>query len=40
MNFKGVFGVAPMFLNLIGLVAVVLYLGIAVYSLRGASDGF
>lgn len=40
VNFKGVFGVAPMFLNLIGLLAVVLYLVISVISLRGAGDGF
>ena len=39
LNFKGVFGVAPMFLNLIGLVAVALYLVIAVISLRRAGDG-
>jgi tetratricopeptide (TPR) repeat protein len=39
VNFKGVFGVAPMFLNLIGLLAAVLYLVIAVVSLKEASDG-
>jgi hypothetical protein len=40
MNFKGVFGAVPMFLNLIGLAAIALYLGITAYSLKGNSDGF
>jgi DNA-directed RNA polymerase subunit RPC12/RpoP len=39
VNFRGVFGVAPMFLSLIGLVAVVLYLAVAAYSLKEAGDG-
>ncbi len=39
-NFRGVFGTAPMFLNLIGLAALLLYLVIAAISLRaGGSDG-
>jgi tetratricopeptide (TPR) repeat protein len=40
LNFKGVFGTVPMFLNLIGLAAVVLYLAIAIYALKGNPDGF
>jgi hypothetical protein len=40
LNFKGVFGTVPMFLNLIGLAAVVLYLAIAIYALQGNPDGF
>jgi tetratricopeptide (TPR) repeat protein len=40
LNFKGVFGTVPMFLNLIGLAAVVLYLAVAIYSLQGNPDGF
>ncbi len=40
LNFKDVFGSVPMFLNLIGLAAIVLYLAITVYSLKGNPDGF
>jgi tetratricopeptide (TPR) repeat protein len=40
LNFKGVFGTVPMFLNLIGLAAVVLYLAVAIYALQGNPDGF
>ena len=40
LNFKGIFGSVPMFLNLIGLAAIVLYLAITVYSLKGNPDGF
>lgn len=40
LNFKSVFGTVPMFLNLIGIVAAVLYLAIAIYSLQGNPDGF
>ncbi len=39
LNFKGVFGTVPMFLNLAGLAAVLLYLGIAVYVQREGPDG-
>jgi len=39
LNFKGVFGTAPMFLNLAGLAALLLYLGIAVYVQREGPDG-
>ena len=39
-NFRGVFGTAPMFLNLVGLAALALYLVIAALTLRaGGSDG-
>jgi hypothetical protein len=38
--FKNIFGVIPMFLNIIGIAAVVFYLGINAYSLRGQHDGF
>ena len=40
LNFSGVFGAVPMFLNLIGLAAIVLYLAIAIYTLKGNPDGF
>jgi tetratricopeptide (TPR) repeat protein len=40
LNFKGVFGTVPMFLNLIGLAAVVFYLAVAVVALKGNPDGF
>ena len=40
LNFKGIFGAVPMFLNLIGTAAVLLYLAINVYSLKGHPDGF
>ncbi len=39
MNFKSLFGAIPMFLNLIGLAAVVLYLAINAYSLREDHHG-
>jgi tetratricopeptide (TPR) repeat protein len=40
LNFKGVFGAVPMFLNIIGLAAIVLYLAVTAYSLKGNPDGF
>jgi len=40
LAFKGIFGTIPMFLNIIGLLAFILYLGIAVYALRGDHHGF
>jgi tetratricopeptide (TPR) repeat protein len=40
LNFKNIFGAVPMFLNLIGIAAVILYLAINVYSLKGYADGF
>ncbi|MBN2346202.1 MAG: hypothetical protein JXO51_07400 [Candidatus Aminicenantes bacterium] len=39
LNFKGVFGAAPMFLNLVGLTAALLYLAINLYALKGDQDG-
>jgi tetratricopeptide (TPR) repeat protein len=38
-NFKGSFGAVPMFLNLAGIAAVLLYVAINVYSLRRFTDG-
>ncbi len=40
LNFKSIFGAVPMFLNLIGAAAALLYLAINVYSLQGYADGF
>ncbi|MDD8012120.1 MAG: hypothetical protein PHX05_01420 [Acidobacteriota bacterium] len=40
LNFKGVFGAVPMFINLLGIAAVVLYVAVNAYSLKGYSDGF
>jgi len=40
LAFKGLFGVIPMFINVIGLLAVLLYLAINAYSLRGDDHGF
>jgi tetratricopeptide (TPR) repeat protein len=40
LNFKNIFGVIPMFLNLIGIAAAILYLAINVYALKGYHDGF
>jgi len=40
VNFKRVLGAVPMFLNIIGLAAIVLYLAITAYSLQGNPDGF
>jgi hypothetical protein len=40
LNFKNIFGAVPMFLNLLGIAAAVLYLAIGMYSLRGYTDGF
>jgi tetratricopeptide (TPR) repeat protein len=40
LNFKRVLGAVPMFLNIIGLAAIVLYLVITAYSLKGNPDGF
>jgi tetratricopeptide (TPR) repeat protein len=40
LNFKNLFGVVPMFLNLIGIAAAILYLAINIYSLKGYHDGF
>jgi hypothetical protein len=40
LNFRNIFGVVPMFLNLIGIAAAILYLAINVYALKGYHDGF
>ena len=40
LNFKDVFGAVPMFLNFIGIAAVVLYVAVNAYSLKGYYDGF
>lgn len=40
LNFKSIFGAVPMFLNLIGIAAAVLYLAINIYSMKGYPDGF
>lgn len=40
LNFKNIFGAVPMFLNLMGIAAAVLYLAINLYSLKGYADGF
>jgi hypothetical protein len=40
MNFRTVFGTVPMFLNIIGIVAIILYLAINVFSLKGDQNGF
>jgi len=40
LNFKSIFGAVPMFLNLTAAAAVLLYLAINVYSLKGYPDGF
>jgi tetratricopeptide (TPR) repeat protein len=40
LSFKSVFGVIPMFLNMIGIVAILLYLAINAYSLKGDHNGF
>jgi tetratricopeptide (TPR) repeat protein len=40
LNFKNIFGAVPMFLNLIGIAAVILYLAVNIYSLKGNHDGF
>ncbi len=40
LTFKSVFGTIPMFLNVLGLLAVVLYLAINAYSLKGNHHGF
>lgn len=38
--FKNIFGVIPMFLNIIGVAAIVLYLAINAYALKGNHHGF
>ena len=40
LNFKGTFGVFPMFLNLGGIAAILIYLAVNAYSLKGDHDGF
>jgi tetratricopeptide (TPR) repeat protein len=40
LNFKGTFGVFPMFLNLLGIAAVLIYLAVSLYSIKGEHDGF
>ena len=40
LTFKSIFGTIPMFLNIIGLLAIVLYLAINAYSLKGDHHGF
>lgn len=40
LNFKNIFGTIPMFLNLIGIAAAILYLAVNVYSMKGNHDGF
>lgn len=40
LTFKDFFGTIPMFINFIGILAVILYLAINVYSLRGDDHGF
>jgi tetratricopeptide (TPR) repeat protein len=40
LTFKSFFGTIPMFINFIGILAVILYLAINVYSLRGDDHGF
>jgi tetratricopeptide (TPR) repeat protein len=39
-SFKNIFGVIPMFLNIIGLVGIVVFLAINVYALREYQNGF
>jgi hypothetical protein len=40
LTFKSFFGTVPMFINFIGILAIMLYLAINVYSLRGDDHGF
>ncbi|MBU4268481.1 MAG: hypothetical protein KJ808_06495 [Acidobacteria bacterium] len=40
LAFKSIFGTIPMFLNIIGIVAIVLYLAINAYALKGNHNGF
>jgi tetratricopeptide (TPR) repeat protein len=40
LAFKSIFGIIPMFLNIIGIVAIVLYLAINAYALKGNHHGF
>ncbi len=39
LNFKGTFGAVPMFLNLMGIAAVLIFLAINAYSFKGNTDG-
>ena len=40
LNFKGAFGAVPMFLHLSGIAAVLIYVVVNAYSLKGYPDGF